>query len=113
MKIDINPTHIEKGERRICTACPISLATLEALPGGHIVRTYSSWMEITREADQEVDLYRLPFDAVEFVREFDDRKKVKPFSFELADKYKTMTLREYESIRKVVIKEEIEATRPY
>ena len=96
MKIKVTQEHIDNGEAN-CFSCPISLAGKEQIKGVGIVEVGSrSLFTYHNESDeQERDLleYKLPKEARQFVRKFDDYrghplaqdrfKCPEPFEFEL------------------------------
>lgn len=75
MKIKVTRKHIRKGKRGLSFRCPVALALKE--------KTKVEWMVGLRYANSRVKLFDLPPVAVDFIRDFDDGKRVEPFSFEL------------------------------
>lgn len=92
MKIKVTQEHIDNGEAG-CFMCPIAIAGREQIEGVEIVEVGSrSLFTYHNESDeQERDMieYKLPKEAQEFVRKFDDYgmssdyEPPEPFEFEL------------------------------
>jgi hypothetical protein len=91
MKIIVTKEDIENGERRSAQSCPISLAMKRTFQeSGRIVN--SIWTKYGHSEiylQEETDLIRiecmLPNEASEFIRNFDYKGEVKPFSFEVEE----------------------------
>lgn len=79
LTITVEQHHIDSGETFNCRKCPIALAIREVLPEHHIAIG-------TRFADIDDEDYLLPKEAQQFVRDFDDKLKVGPFTFTM-EKY--------------------------
>lgn len=79
--VDVTAEDIAHGEREDCTKCPIARA-LRRHKGFEKAYVNDQYVEIDHENRHE-NLYRLPQEAVDFIRNFDDGKEVRPFKFEL------------------------------
>jgi hypothetical protein len=76
MLIKVTEDHIENGRRHETCRCPIALAIKEATGCSNVSVGQQS-------ATIGVYTHILPKEAGDFVRDFDHRKKVVPFEFEL------------------------------
>lgn len=79
--IQVTAEDIANGARRNCKACPIALAASrhECFSNAILLEVgaiYISWY------DEKSKAVRLPEIAIEFIRDFDKRRDVKPFEFE-------------------------------
>ena len=90
MRIDVTQEDIERGQRRVASACPIALATARTLwpdgKGDRFVRVgvgfismYSSPSEIHRP----LGVAKIPQEARDFIDRFDADKDVEPFGFDV------------------------------
>jgi hypothetical protein len=79
LTVSVEQSHIDRGERNSCCACPIALAMNEQHPRD------SSWRIglATACIGWTGRASYLPPRAIKFVRSFDDKKEVKPFTFRL------------------------------
>lgn len=78
MRIDVTQDDIDAGIRIDCTHCPIALAVRRLIP-------YANVGCYTVYADEMPD-YVLPQPAIDFIRAFDNKRPVKPFSFDMERK---------------------------
>ena len=89
MKKKLTNEHIEKGQRKEPTCCPIALLLKEAMPGiRHItvdVDTPDDDPYPFVKADEHVVEFKHPDKIVAFIRKFDAGKKVEPFWVEWDD----------------------------
>ena len=76
MIINVTQEHIKKGNRSLCTECPIALAINEALSINH------AWVGMEEIRIDNWDT-RLPDEADIFISAFDRNVPVEPFSLEL------------------------------
>ncbi len=76
MKVRVTQEHIRCGERRSPRGCPIALALREK-------RGLSNVRVHLTHAFTPSHEFRLPLEAQEFIKAFDNRSPVEPFSFEL------------------------------
>jgi hypothetical protein len=83
MKISVTKKDIQNGIRFEGEACPIALATYRKLKPNHISVEDN---EIIFYLEDDVINFNLPVKAQEFIENFDDGNKVKPFTFTIPDK---------------------------
>lgn len=75
MKIKVTQEHIDLGERKLCSECPVALAVIEA-----------TGIACEVEPDEirfKGRYFQLPPAACRFISEFDCGAPVQPFEFEL------------------------------
>lgn len=79
--VTVTREHIDQGEQRSCSNCPIALAFDAAIPDAldsSVTGGYASvWTDLRR-----VVTYELPIEAREFIQDFDEGSPVSPFTFE-------------------------------
>ena len=94
MRVNVKQEHIEAGKHGF-SQCPIALAVKDRL-GCDSVQVTNQYVEVARynraHSDAEYDsiqcqLYGLSSRAKEFVKNFDAKKPVKPFSFNMNNAY--------------------------
>lgn len=85
MIIRVTQEHIARGERQDCEKCPIALAAKDCWPNSGQVMAELQ-LELFDYNGQEYYTYALPEVALEFIKNFDKGKEVKPFEFEMPDK---------------------------
>lgn len=76
MRITITKNHIKRGKRYRSEYCPIALGLKERFKKEDVrVQQYNA----------EIGIYYIPLSqrACKFIEDFDNKKKVKPFSFNL------------------------------
>ncbi len=69
MLIEVTESHIAAGKRQSCFSCPIALAT-----GGFVTLGYILVNKLR---------YRVPGNVVEWMKDYDEEKEVRPISFYL------------------------------
>jgi hypothetical protein len=79
--ISVLPLDIKRGKKTHCNKCPVARAIKRHLKRGAATEVcytsfYLNWGE-------EVEMYLLPQKAMNFIRGFDDKRKVKPFKFQV------------------------------
>jgi hypothetical protein len=79
MTINVTQEDIDKGVRRISDCCPVALSLFRLGYTGITVEHDEVFL--TTEHDDYV--FALPDTVAEFIRDFDRRDEVSPFSFEL------------------------------
>lgn len=77
-RIEVTQEDIEKGKLGECSACPIALAMRRATGKPFEVGTDIYWLGFDLRSER-----MLPPEAALFVSDFDDKKPVQPFSFEI------------------------------
>lgn len=86
MKIEITQRDIDLAKKRfdkkldLCYNCPIALAVKRKTH--KFVDVSDTYMEIHKN-EYDVYFYRLPVEATNFIRKFDNKEPVKPFTFEV------------------------------
>ncbi len=92
--IEVTQEHIDYGKAGVCDECAMALAFLASLPGAEraAVRYWDHYGDDAREPEIHVTVdfgaegvtryYRLPYEVVAFVPNFDDGMHVKPLTFE-------------------------------
>lgn len=80
MKIDVTADDIRLGKRCVATLCPVARAIRRAMKC-----RWRRWVvRIDKIEDNEgANEYLTPLKVVAFIRRFDNKKPVEPFSFEL------------------------------
>jgi hypothetical protein len=78
MKIEVTDEHIFQGQPNNDELCPIALALTEATGVQWKVRYKTAWKSTSDRRHRH-----LPASAVEFVKAFDAKESVEPFSFEI------------------------------
>lgn len=88
MLIQVTEEHIAKGVKANCRKCPLALAIKSYLRPGFDIEVSFGWV-VVRETN-ETHVYKsvweskdLPAVTSQFMHEFDSKRKVHPFSFEL------------------------------
>ncbi|WP_420431490.1 hypothetical protein [Candidatus Poriferisocius sp.] len=84
MKIEVTQDHIDQGFRKSCRGCPVARAICDAYPGEPIVLVDGADVMVYEE-DQTSVLYDLPLEAVLFIKDYDVRNPVEPFTFTLEE----------------------------
>ena len=79
VKVNVTQNHIQRGRRSNSNYCPIALALKETLG----LKTVSVSDGVLFGGGYERLRVQLPLHARKFIRAFDDKKAVKPFSFTL------------------------------
>lgn len=79
MKVKVTQKHIDNGNPTGATSCAISLAIKSRFwfPRFHEVITGVCFCYIDKHP------YKLPYEAMTFIKNFDNGKPVKPFTFKL------------------------------
>ena len=102
LAVDVGETEIESGVRNNCEACPVALGILQdigkpgrlaaaVVVGTEVGEVYLTLPDaFTGELD-DFEVVDLPIVAQDFIRAFDDCKKVGPISFPLAVPIRFMT----------------------
>ena len=80
MLINVTQEHIDNGLKRTCGKCPVALALLSAGAPDPFVGKDMVWIDFS---DPDCMGIVLPKEAHNFIHEFDEGKKVEPFSFTL------------------------------
>ena len=88
IKVCVTQKHINKGKRQFPACCPVSYAIREALDdmlGKVYVCVYKHYFTAIMKTKSLSYNYNiiLPSNAMEFIRNFDTGKQVKPFSFNI------------------------------
>lgn len=78
MRIVVTQGHIDRGRPTCTMACPVALAAIDAGLRHPTVSRYSI-VQCGRVGTR----VRLPPKAVDFIRDFDQRRVVEPFEFDL------------------------------
>jgi hypothetical protein len=84
--INVEPEHIQNGNRASTTSCPIALALNNApMSSGSStsISLLGEWFVDSNEAQLSSWKGFLPEDACDFIRAFDDGEDVEPFTFNL------------------------------
>lgn len=86
VEVKVTQEHIDRGKRRDCAKCPVTLAADELVkPDVHLTtgKTYIYWCDpwIDRTGDLEVQEAVLPAAAIGFIVDFDMGTWVAPFTF--------------------------------
>ena len=79
MTITVEQEHIEKGKMNECERCPIALAITSVTGCWAHVRHYA----VDLDTDHGKTWCMLPKEAIRFIKKFDNKLRVEPFSFEL------------------------------
>lgn len=82
MKIQVTQDHIDQGEAKVCNKCPVALA-LQALPFVIEAAAFPYELYILIIDSSKDDCIFAPPEVTEFIRDFDNGLKPKPFEFEL------------------------------
>jgi hypothetical protein len=83
MKVNVTLLDISRGERHSPTSCPIALAVRRALRGTPGVSVSVGTKAVDIQQSTLIESPRLPPIARRFIKKFDGRGVVEPFSFEL------------------------------
>lgn len=85
MKISVTREDIAAGKRHECGACPVALAVARHLCDGVAPQVGYFTIQYRRLADQQTltHVSWLPAPASEWIEDFDHRRPVEPFDFEL------------------------------
>lgn len=88
IQIEVKQRHIKKGVQKNCYSCPIALALQEKF-GIYSNPSVSPWrifLEFIVDNETEITLTChscVPKAALNFMKEFDSKKKARPFNFHL------------------------------
>lgn len=84
INVDVTWDNIERGQLKHCLVCPIALAIYDALGMSYPHNDECSFLFVNHTNitlnNKHIDL---PGVAIQFIRHFDRRMNVEPFSFEL------------------------------
>ena len=80
MKIEVTQQDIDKGLNNNCFSCPIALAVKRKIDTGNVL-VYCDRISVMSTISSYD--YKLPKKAQTFIKRFDDRKPVEPFTFEV------------------------------
>lgn len=89
MQVSVTQAHIERGLQHSCVDCPVALALNDATgvphqPDEHGARRVG-WFVLRTEAFSPAHVpYHLPDEVLQFIKRFDARERVFPFTFTLA-----------------------------
>lgn len=92
MIVNITEEDIRNGVAQSCYQCPVALASARTF---NVQLAWVSYRKVFVPNEdgsvawgldgQRADCYELPKEAIDFIIQFDDRKEMKPFSFELGE----------------------------
>ena len=82
LAVKVEEYHIKCASRGTSESCPIALALTPLLPAGQRASVGFGWFGIF-EGSKLLDTYELPQNATNFIRDFDNRRPVQPFEFEM------------------------------
>ena len=84
IQIDVTQDHINNGKRYECNACPIALAFQKHINDDYSFEINDEYIDVvTKFNGYTQDEITVPYTVTAFVRNFDSRKPVEPFSFQI------------------------------
>lgn len=89
MKVKVTQSHIKRGNKGQANSCPIALAVQEAIKESCLPKFFGKITEVVVDESSRVQFdngCEFSFDDdrfADFIQNFDEGKKVKPFQFDL------------------------------
>lgn len=89
--VEVTQEDIDNGKRRNCSRCPIALALMrkfnldpseDSLDAASVGLTIASIFPVMHR-ERKPQYFNMPDEASEFIKDFDSKLPVKPFSFTL------------------------------
>ena len=82
LHVKVDEYHIKCASRGTSESCPIALALTPMLPAGRHASVGFGWFGVV-EGGKQVESYDLPQNATDFIRDYDQRRKVEPIEFDV------------------------------
>ena len=84
LRVKVEDMHIRCGVHGTSESCPVALALTPLLPAGKRASVGFGWFGVLLEpGGPHLETYDLPQSATDFIRDYDQRKPVEPFEFEV------------------------------